>query len=88
MQPIRSQILCKPFPSDDVTEGWLFVPESVRKTSNKVKVIAVGNGTKDRPMKLQPGDVGYRVQSWGLEIMIDGELHVVMDQDAILAKEN
>lgn len=88
MIPIRTQILVKPFPSDQVSEFGIILPDSARKTSNKVKVIAVGNGTKDRPMKLQPGDVGYRVQSWGLEIMIDGELHVVMDQDAILAKEN
>lgn len=85
MQPIRNQILAKPFPPDTVTEGGLIVPQSAMKVSNKVEIISVGNGTKDRPMKLRKGDVGFRVQSWGCEIIINGEIYFILDQDAILA---
>lgn len=87
MIPIRSQILVKPFPSDEISEGGIFVPESARRVSNKVRVVKVGVGTKDRPMKLKEGDVGYRVQDWGTELEINGELHFLLDQDAILATE-
>lgn len=86
MQPIRNQILAKPFPPDTVTEGGLIVPQSAMKVSNKVEIISVGNGTKDRPMKLRKGDVGFRVQDWGQEIEINGQLHFIMDMDAVIAK--
>jgi len=88
MIPIRTQILVKPYPADSVSEGGIIVPESARQVSNKVLIVKTGNGTKEKPMKLKPGDTGYRVRDWGTEIMIDGELHFLMDQDAILAKEN
>lgn len=84
INPIRNQILFKPFPPDVVTEGGLIVPESAQKPNNKGVIVKVGNGTKDRPMKLKAGDVAIRVQGWGQEILIDGELHFIMDADAIL----
>ena len=87
MQPIRSQILVESFPSDEVSEGGIYVPDSARKPSNKVRIVKVGNGTKDKPMKLKEGDIGYRVESWGLDVVIDGRLHFIMDMDAILATE-
>jgi chaperonin GroES len=86
MQPIRNQIVCKPFPSNEVSEFGIIVPESARKPSNKVTITEVGNGTVERPMKLKEGDVGYRVKDWGQDILIDGQLHYIMDMDAIIAK--
>lgn len=87
MTPIRTQVLVKPFPSEEVSEFGIIVPESVRKPSNKVMVVKVGNGTKDKPMKLKEGQTGFRVKDWGCEVLISGELHFIMDQDAILAIE-
>lgn len=85
MKPIRNNILVKPFPPEDISEGGIIVPDSVKTPSNKVKVIEVGNGVANKPMKLKQGDVGYRVKDWGTEVLIDGESHFLMEQDAILA---
>tara|TARA_R110000868_G_scaffold27075_1_gene103468 strand:- start:191 stop:454 length:264 start_codon:yes stop_codon:yes gene_type:complete len=87
MTPIRSQILVKPFSSDEISEFGIIVPESARRPSNKVKVVKVGNGTKYKPMKLKEGQTGYRVKDWGCEVLVNGELHFLMDQDAIIAIE-
>lgn len=87
MTPIRDQVLVKPFPSDEISEGGIFIPDSVRKPSNKVLVIKTGNGTKDKPMKVKEGDTAFRVKDWGTEIEIDGALHFLLDQDSILAIE-
>ena len=87
MIPIRTQVLVKPFPSDEVSEFGIIVPESARKPSNKVKIVKVGNGVKDKPMKLKPGQTGYRVKDWGCDVLIDDELHFIMDMDAIIAIE-
>lgn len=87
MTPIRNQILFKPFASEEISLGGIFVPESARKVNNKGVIKSVGVGTKSRPMKLKPGDKGIRVKDWGLEILIDGERHFIMDMDAIIALE-
>lgn len=85
MIPIRNNVLVKPFLGDEVSEFGIIIPESVRKPSNKVTIVKVGNGTKDKPMTLKEGQIGYRVKSWGEEIIIDGELHYLMDSSAIIA---
>lgn len=87
MQPIRNNILVKPFPPDSLSEGGIIVPESARKESNKMLVIAAGNGTKDRKMQFVAGQTVYRVKDWGEPIDIHGERHYIMDQNAIIAKE-
>jgi chaperonin GroES len=87
MKPIRSNVLVKPFPPSEQSEGGIFVPLSVRKDNNRGTVIAVGNGTKGRPMQFKPGQVVYRVYEWGLPVDINGEKHYLMDDSAILAHE-
>lgn len=87
LKPIRNQVLVKPYPSDEISEGGILVPESARRPSNKVHIVKVGNGTKDKPMKLKAGDTGYRVFEWGCPVFVNGELHFIMDMEAIIAKE-
>jgi len=87
MKPVRNNILTKPFPPDEISEGGIFVPESARQESNKMRVIAVGNGTKERKMIFNPGDIVYRVKDWGTPVDIDGERYYLMDQNGIIAKE-
>jgi chaperonin GroES len=87
MKPVLSQILFKPFPSPEQTESGLFVPENARPVNNKGTIVAVGNGTKEKPMRLKVGDVGYRVQNWGEGFIMDGEIYFLMDASAIIATE-
>lgn len=85
MTPILNKVLVKPYPSDEISEGGIFVPLTARSVSNKVHIVKVGKGTPGKPMKLQPGDTGYRVKDHGTEVLIDDELYFLMEQDAIIA---
>jgi chaperonin GroES len=85
MTPIRENVLVKPFQSEEITEGGIFVPEKCREISDKVLIVEVGSGTKAKPMHLKKGDIGYRVKGWGEEIEINGEKHYIMNQSAIIA---
>jgi len=38
-------------------------------------------------MRLKEGTVAYRVKDWGNEVEIDGQLHFIMDEQAIIATE-
>lgn len=86
MQPILNNVLVKPYPPLEVSEGGIIVPENARQENNKVFIVAVGKGTKKKPMTLNPGESGFRVKSWGTEVIINGEKHYLMDQSAVLAK--
>lgn len=87
MQPVLNNVLVKPIYTSGISEGGILMPDSFKEPSNKVIVVSVGNGTSKKPMTLKPGDVGYRVKSWGTDVMIENELHFLMDAGAILAKE-
>ena len=83
MKPIQKKILFKPFIGSEVTAGGLFIPDTARTVSNKGEIVEVG----ERVTKVKKGDIGWRVQGWGEEFIINGEKHFVMEQDAILALE-
>lgn len=83
MIPVKKNILFKPFVGDEKSEGGLFVPEIFRKPSNKGVVVEVGGSVTT----VKKGDVGFRVKDWGQEVSINGELHFLMDESAIIAKQ-
>lgn len=87
MQPYNNNILFKPFKGEDITEAGIIIPDSFKKWSNKGEIVAVGEGTLERPMKLKPGIIGYRVKDWGTEIQYKGETYFLMDEGAILATD-
>lgn len=81
-------ILVKPFKGDEVSAGGIIVPESCREESNKVLIVKTSSGTKNNPMKLKEGDIGFRVKEWGEKIIINNESYYLMTQDSIIALEN
>lgn len=86
MIPVKENVLFKPFKGEEKSEGGILVPEAYQKISDKGIVVAVGSGSKRKPMRLKAGQVAYRVHGWSTsEVMIDGELHYLMNQDAIIA---
>lgn len=86
MKPILENILFKPFKGSDQSEGGIFVPESCKTPSDKGVIVAVGNGSARKAMKRKVGETAYRVHGWSVaEVLIDGELHYIMHQDAIIA---
>ena len=84
MKPVLSQVLFKPFPSPEQTESGIFVPENARPISNKGTIVAVGNGTKDKPMRLEVGMTVYRTGGWGMGFTMNGEVYFLMDEKAII----
>lgn len=88
MKPVRNNVLLKPLPLPKQTKAGIFIPDSIQETGNKMVVVAVGAGTKNRPMEHYPGEVVFRVKDWGTEVEVDGEKHFIMDSDGILAMEH
>lgn len=85
IKPIKQQILVRPLESDSISEGGIIVPDSCKKDSNKVEIVAVGNGSKDKPMHRKVGEIGYRVKEHGTEVLVNGVKHFLLDQSWIIA---
>lgn len=87
IKPVRNNVLVKCLEGTNVTEGGIFLSDAHLKDSNKVEIVSVGTGLPKRPMRLKPGQVGYRVQDWGQEIEDNGQKYYLMEQSAIIAIE-
>lgn len=85
VEPIRNNILFKPFLGDAVSEGGIIVPDNVRGESDKGTIVAVGKGTKIKSMELKENTIGYRVHKWGEPIDENGERFYLMEDAAIIA---
>ena len=85
VKPIKSNILFKPFLTEEKTDGGLIIPDTVRGESDKGIIVKVGNGTKIKPMKLKEGMIAFRVHQWGEPIDDNGERFYLMEDAAIIA---
>ena len=84
IRPIRDKILVKFDMGDEMSAGGILVPESFRGRSNKGKVLAVGNGTKEKKMEIPVNATVWVVKDWGTEIIENGEKYHLVEQAAVL----
>jgi chaperonin GroES len=90
IRPLHDRILVKRIEEETKTSGGLFIPDSAKEKPIQAKVIAVGAGKRDKDGKLIALDVkaGDRVlfsKYSGTEVKIDGEEHLIMREDDLLA---
>ncbi len=79
MQLLRNLIAVKPFASDNISEGGIYVPDNAKERSCKAKVIAVGNKTK-----LKIGDTVWHIKNAGQELIKNGEIIYLMPDKEVL----
>lgn len=81
MKPIRNIVLVKPLKRKNISEGGLYIPDTVNQISNRVEIIEVG----ERCKQLKKGMIGYRVRDWGEPVEYNNELHYLMTEQSIIA---
>lgn len=86
IKALGQQVLVKPLISDEKSAGGIIVPDSYKESSNKVRVVSVGDGSKIKPMNFTEGEVCFRVKDSGTEVVINEEKHFLVDQGWLLAK--
>jgi chaperonin GroES len=90
IRPLHDRILVKRLEEETKTAGGLFIPDAAKEKPIQAKVIAVGSGKRDKDGKVHPLEVkaGDRVlfsKYSGTEVKIDGEEHLIMREDDLLA---
>lgn len=90
IRPLHDRILVKRIEEETKTAGGLYIPDSAKEKPIQGEVIAVGAGKRDKDGKLLAVEVkaGDRVlfsKYSGTEVKLDGEEHLIMREDDILA---
>ena len=90
IRPLHDRILVKRVEEESKTASGLYIPDTAKEKPIQAKVIAVGSGKRDKDGKVHPLEVkaGDRVlfsKYSGTEVKIDGEEHLIMREDDLLA---
>ncbi len=90
IRPLHDRILVKRLDEEAKTAGGLFIPDTAKEKPIQAKVVAVGAGKRDKDGKLHALDVkaGDKIlfaKYSGSEVKIDGEDHLILREEDVLA---
>jgi chaperonin GroES len=90
IRPLHDRILAKRLAEQDKTAGGLFIPDTAKEKPLEAEVIAVGNGKvlengSLRALEVKKGDKILIGKYSGSEVKIDGEEHIILREDDVLA---
>jgi chaperonin GroES len=90
IKPLHDRIIVKRLEEEEITKGGIIIPDTAKEKPIEGKVVAVGDGkVKDDgtklPIEVKVGDRVLFAKYGGTEVKIDGEEHLMMKEDDILA---
>lgn len=89
--PLHDRVLLKRLEEKEVKKGGIIIPDTAKEKPLEAKVIEVGKGRvteegKVVPLEVKKGDKVLIGKFSGTEVEIDGEEHVIVREEEILAK--
>jgi len=90
VRPLADRILVKREEPNETVRGGIIIPDTAKEKPQEGKVVAVGPGRLDDegkriPLELKKGDRILMGKYAGTEVKIDGEEHIIMREDDVLA---
>lgn len=90
LRPLHDRIVVQRVPEESKTSGGLFIPDSAKEKPARGKVVAVGAGKRDADGKrieldVKKGDEVLFGKYAGTELKLEGEEHIVLREEEVLA---
>ena len=90
VKPLGDRVLVEPIEEKNVTKGGIIIPDSAKEKPAEGIVVSVGNGKLndkgDRvALEVKAGDRVLFSKYGGTDVKLDGEDHLIMREDDILA---
>ena len=90
VRPLYERLLVKRVEEESKTKGGILIPDTAKEKPQQGQVIAAGGGKvmKDgtvRPLLVVPGDRVLFTKFAGSEFQFDGEQHLIIREDDVLA---
>ena len=90
VRPLHDRVIVKRVEGEEKTKGGIIIPDTAKEKPIEGIVVAVGNGkilengTK-LPLEVKAGDRILFGKYAGTEIKVEGEEHLIMREDDIIA---
>ena len=90
LRPLHDRVIVKRVEEEEKTSGGIIIPDAAKEKPQQGKIIAVGKGKilengKVSPLAVKKGDRILFGKYAGTDIEIEGEEHLIMREDDILA---
>jgi len=89
-RPLHDRVLVKRLTPEAKSAGGIIIPDAAKDKPQEAQVIAVGTGRRQdngevRPLSVKVGDRVLFGKYTGDEVKLDGEEHIVLREEDILA---
>ncbi len=90
VKPLHDRVIVKRVEEEEKTKGGIIIPDTAKEKPVEGEIMAVGDGKvaddgKKIALEVKAGDKVLFGKYAGTEIMIDGEEHLIMREDDIIA---
>ena len=90
VKPLHDRIIVKRLEEEEKTKGGIIIPDAAKEKPQEGRVIAVGDGKvlesgQKAPLSVKVGDKILFGKYSGTEIKIDGDEHLILREDDVLA---
>ena len=89
IRPLHDRVIVKRVEQERKSTGGIVIPDTAAEKPDQGEVIAVGPGKREDgkllPLDVKAGDTILFGKYSGQEIKIDGEEHLIMREDEVLA---
>jgi len=90
VRPLHDRVIVKRVEEEEKTKGGIIIPDTAKEKPVEGKVVAVGDGKvgddgKKIKLEVKAGDRILFGKYAGTDINIDGEEHLIMREDDIIA---
>ena len=90
VRPLHDRVVIKRLKEEEKTRGGIIIPDTAKEKPVEAKVIAVGSGKvledgSVRALEVKAGDTVLLAKYAGSELKLEGEDHVILREDEILA---
>jgi chaperonin GroES len=90
IRPLHSRLIVKRLDEDETTAGGIIIPDTAKEKPSQGRVIHAGAGRRDDagkliPMEVQKGDRVLFSKYAGTDVTLDGDEHLIISEDDVLA---
>lgn len=81
--PYDDKIVLKPLEINPLSDGGIYLTDKEKEPSQAGEVITVGKNVR----WLKKGDIGFYQRYTGVELVINGDVYLIMNDDDLLGKQ-
>jgi chaperonin GroES len=90
IRPLHDRVIVKRIEEEEKTKGGIIIPDTAKEKPAEGKIVAVGDGKilengKKQPLEVKKGDKVLFGKYAGTDINIEGEEHLIMREEDIIA---